>query len=809
MNHDELLQTTTRIALTCLLKDVSQFAESATTKQDDFLSKAASAHQIHADFLQAIITVADLVASGFDPETDNSKQTSKPDSNQQVTLFEQIYNDGEKSELDHFGFHYKPEPLSPSSIFPVAASQKTQQAQYQQLCRDFMDAVRDIPKTHRDSLPLWLDHFDSCWQTYAHNIPSTTALGVSLYDHSKTVAALAVALWLYHKKSAADKTNPAATLNSRNDWQEQKLLLVQGDFFGIQAFIFAKGGDSTKKAAKLLRGRSFYVSLMTECAALLILEALHLPSTSQIINASGKFVIVAPNTPATIDELEKLQKKINRWFLTHNYGQSGLGLAWEAASCADFISTTENPPFQALKKRLESSLEKSKYQHFDLCGETAEEDAPPVFKHYLDSFNNEYGVCQLNDKAPAINKDKVSKLAQDQINIGTWIIKKQRLIISQKSISNNSLQVPLFGYHIYFTAEEDKSGEFSKQVKNGNIRRIFDFSPPESDTKALWNGYARRNISGYVPYFKQEDEWHDEKYLKFLADDDLDAVNINEPKLLNHLALENVDKIDGNWYGIKALAVLKGDIDDLGAIFQHGLKQPNLAKMAALSRQVNNFFAVYLPYLCQKDFPNTYIVFAGGDDFFLLGSWHQLIELAKQIKTQFQDYVANNPEIHFSAGLTVMNPKIPIYQLAKIAEESLQKSKRYNNKAKNAVTCFGVTVDWEDFEVLTTECLKQLTNSHKKYKLSTAYIYGLLRLVDMAEDNRKPENSLWRSQLYYRSYRTILSNKEIQKEQKKAACVELINSILANDTKKMEIKKFQSGYQITLHAHLYTHRKQA
>ena len=85
----------------------------------------------------------------------------------------------------------------------------------------------------------------------------------------------------------------------RPDWDEEKLLLIQGDFFGIQEFIFATGGETQRRAAKLLRGRSFYVSLLTECAALAILDRLALPPTSQVINAAGKFLIVAPNTDAT------------------------------------------------------------------------------------------------------------------------------------------------------------------------------------------------------------------------------------------------------------------------------------------------------------------------------------------------------------------------------------------------------------------------------------------------------------------------------------------------------------------------------
>ena len=263
-------------------------------------------------------------------------------------------------------------------------------------------------------MPLWLDHFDSCWQTYTHSIPSATAFGakpdVSLYDHSKAVAALAVALWRYHHDRNDDTKKATLQMRERLDWNEEKLLLIQCDFFGIQNFIFAQGGDSTKKAAKLLRGRSFYVSLITECAALAVLEALNLPSTSQIINAAGKFLIGAPNTKETKAALEIVQKTFNDWFLANSYGQSGLGLAFEVATCNDFVCYKDKSGFKALITRLHQKLERSKYAHFDLCDEN---NAPAVFEDYLSSFNADFGVCAVNDKAPAAGKNQPSELAQE------------------------------------------------------------------------------------------------------------------------------------------------------------------------------------------------------------------------------------------------------------------------------------------------------------------------------------------------------------------------------------------------------------
>ena len=324
--------------------DVYPFGSWKSTDVDDSLINAAAAHHKPDTFLQWIIATADRVASGFEREAFekyNHAEEKNHYQSRQLTLFEQI---GKVDE--NFAYRYVLKPLSPASIFPVKAQgcevkdDKAAQAEYLNLWQQFETGLQDIPASHRKQLPLWLDHFDSCWQTYTHSIPSATAFGakpdVSLYDHSKAVAALAVALWRYHHDRGDDAKQATVNMRERMDWNEEKLILIQGDFFGIQNFIFAQGGDSTKKAAKLLRGRSFYVSLITECAALAVLEALNLPTTSQIINAAGKFLIVAPNTEETIVALASVQKRFNDWFLANSYGLSGLGLAWQAATCDDF-----------------------------------------------------------------------------------------------------------------------------------------------------------------------------------------------------------------------------------------------------------------------------------------------------------------------------------------------------------------------------------------------------------------------------------------------------------------------------------------
>ncbi|TVR57855.1 MAG: type III-A CRISPR-associated protein Cas10/Csm1, partial [Candidatus Competibacteraceae bacterium] len=607
------------------------------------------------------------------------------------------------------------------------------------------------------------------------------------------------------------------------DWNEQKFLLIQGDCFGIQDFIFATGGETQKRAAKLLRGRSFYVSLLSECAALRVLEALDLPGTSQIINAAGKFLIVAPNTPETVEGLVAVQRELDAWFLTHAWGQSGIGLAWEPAGCNDFLKGAGGQrPFADLIKRLFQRLEDIKLRRFDLCGP---QPPAPLFAGYLDAFSA-HGPCQVDGRSPATRQIAegvwVSALAADQMAIGQYITHRDRLLVScvpptDKALK--SLATPIFGYHISFTAEAAETGWFGPEARAGNLRRCWDISMPEALEQPLWNGCARRAINGHIPRFESENAWESDKYngLRDVADFD---PHPGEPKTLNHLACEDrwVDERQ-RWVGVAALMTFKGDVDNLGAIFQRGLSEPTFARMAAMSRQLNAFFAVYLPALCQSqpEFRNTYTVFAGGDDFFLIGPWHSQIQLAARMRDEFHRYVAGNPGITFSAGLAMTKPGLPVRALGELAEDALEQAKGHDldptlaSVPKNAVCCFGQTVGWNAFTRLL-QSRDALEGLARDLKLSTGYLYGLLHLSDMAENLRSgrtgqrgqreinPENALWHSRFAYRTRRLLERQKGLDEAARRRWQQE-IAAIIAGG-----IERYAGAYRIALFAHLYQQR---
>lgn len=738
-------------------KDSYPFA-SRQSAQDcdvtDSIINAASAHHSPQTFLQWVITTADRVSSGFEREQYDESQKSEMNflRTRLRSLFEQVCI-GETSRActpTTLSQVYPLKPLSAEALFvqPAAEAEprndEAAKTQYRLLWNKFCEGIQGkagILGSLQKNWPLWLDAFDTAWLTYTQAIPSATAFGVkpdvSLYDHSKATAALATALWRWHEENKTTDLEAVKRLKERSDWDTEKFLLVQGDFFGIQNFIFSDGSETNKNSAKILRGRSFYVSLLCELAALKVLQALSLPSTSQIINAAGKFTIVAPNTDSVQAKLDQVRDELNAWFVKSTFATCGIGLVATPASCHDF--TDKN--YSKLQDRLYADMERAKYQRFNLC-HNQEVVLPTDFTH---------GVCRWNSKLPAdgLADGASCAMSRDQILIGLSLTKYSRLLVltEDAQIANSEsvkvCELPIFGYKVAFVKSASECGVFGKLIDAEKLLRCWEFSLPILADEVLWHGYARRAINGYIPRFDEIDLKADGS----LAGD----VQVGDVKTFSDLAI--ADCRDGK--GVHAIMTMKGDVDNLGLIFRRGLvdeakgRYMTFAKTATLSRQVNAFFSAWLPLLCAKEFRNTYTVFAGGDDFFMIGPWHEVQRLARRLERDFNAFVAQNPEIHFSVGLVMTKPAVPARTLARMAEETLSEAK---GAGKNRMNVFGCVVPWCDVAVLE-ELEEFFKRAVDDYGVTTSYLYSLFNIIDMQADKMNPVASLWRSRLFYSTSR--------------------------------------------------------
>ena len=249
-------------------------------------------------------------------------------------------------------------------------------------------------------------------------------------------------------------------------------------------------------------------------------------------------------------------------------------------------------------------------QKFDLCGKHTS------FDDFFKNYDENKGLCCFDGKMPAeeavpnIENGYACRRCLDILSLGEHLT-RQNMIYILRSPDNNGFKTDILGYYIAWQ-------------KSSDAVRVWDISLQKEQDASIFNGYARRYINAYVPRFDQDDLSKQEGlYQK------LESFEPGMLKTFSHLAVENCVVENGKLQTKAALMCVKGDIDNLGYVLGEGLKNATFATMAGLSRQINNFFAVWLPWLCLSDkrAKNIYTVFAGGDDFYLIGPWLDMVNI--------------------------------------------------------------------------------------------------------------------------------------------------------------------------------------
>lgn len=799
-----------------------QFNRAGWGLGDSFINLAAGHHKPDTP-LQWVIAMADRVSSGFDRQEfeDYNQEIKVKDytKTRLLTLFEDIALDAIRKEdsLDSFQYRYPLKELSPESIFPSNTAEyrfldnKEAKEEYRVLFREFTDGLKNL--WHTESVPLWLEHFENFFMIYSSHIPAATVgrtiPDVSLYDHSKTTAALAAAIYAYH---AASNT---INIDCIKNYNENKFLLVNGDFYGIQDFIFTSGGSTGKASAKLLRGRSFSVSLITELAANMLCREIGLSPLSIILNAAGKFTLISPNTGSARESIQKAEKTMNEWLIKNFYGQSSIGISFIEASCDDFVSGK----FPFLQEKLQSGMDRRKYSKFDIA------ELGGSVNGYLDSFDNtlKHPLCPFCGKRPshesasvrttAGEKESACKICHDHIYIGEHLVKEERIAITtlDADIRGEKLLEPFFGtYQVFF----DIGGKLGNMAKSGDLLKFWDIGV-KKDGK-LSKEITTKFINGYVPTYEDDDNYDDRLLAGKKRDETklelVESIKDGSPKTFLHIAKKALNYTDkqGKFKGVEALGVLKADVDNMGSIFSFGIRKERqtLSRLATLSRQLNNFFAVYLPYLLSTDnrFKDIYTVFAGGDDLFLIGPWNRIIEFSIILQEKFGEYVCKNSEINLSAGISINKPNEPVLSLAHKAEGALHESKSKENK--NSITAFRETVTWSDFSVLS-KIKDTIERWFDEGTVNNAMLYRLNELIEMVKQEieiQKAGYSIhmedmeclkWKARLKYSVIRN--TGKRLKNEQKKQAIDEVLMTMKWLD-------EYAGGMRIPLWQILYNNR---
>ena len=180
------------------------------------------------------------------------------------------------------------------------------------------------------------------------------------------------------------------------------------------------------------------------------------------------------------------------------------------------------------------------------------------------------------------------------------------------------------------------------------------------------------------------------------------------------------------------LGVLRMDVDNLGKIFQSGLKpeRATLSRYSALSRSFDYFFSGYLNTIWEELNPQkSFIIYSGGDDVFMVGSWEVTIQLAKRIVADFKTFTCHNPAFTLSGGISIVPVKFPVMKAAEQSDTEEKAAKNHHCAAqdKNALSLMGMPLNW-DIEFPVVENLKDVIVSltETKQPLPKSFIFKIL-----------------------------------------------------------------------------------
>jgi CRISPR-associated protein Csm1 len=612
---------------------------------------------------QAIALASDLSAGGI-------KSSGKAALLQ--SIFDHLSLSNAKSKNSHY---YAPGALSleDDSVFakPIQDGGK-EKPNFDHL----RDEMKQAIPTGKLETAGEVDEILSALYRTTSNIPSSILPGVSHYEHQRMSAALTICL--------LEKTNGDKAFSVAPD--ESVALLVGGDISGIQDFIYT---IRAKGAARTLRGRSFYLQLLTEAVLRFVLRGLELPYTNVIYSGGGHFFLLAP--PSKQQKVEELQQQISSILLKHHGTSLYLALGSATVPRRGF----EKGNFPEYWGKMHASLAQRKRQRYSEMGA---ETYTRVFalKNSGGNPNNTCDVCGEDHRDlrewkhdGEDQKGKICTLCASFEEMGGRLPKSNFIALGIGSPAARDTD-----------DAKDILAEFGMTIRFvEDARETFEM---KGDQVALWA--FDDPVGGKWPSVEGAAKW-----LRYTA---------NKVPDLSFDELQK--KVDG---GLERLGVLRMDVDNLGDLFKRGLgDQATLTQLATLSFRTSLFFEGWLKKLCEKykdkdDNNLIYTVYAGGDDLFLIGPWDVIPNLAQEIVRDFAKYTGENPDLHASAGMAFIDGKYPVYQAAEDAKDALETAKDVTGK--NAFTFLGQAWSWQEFTTI----------AEKKERLHT--------LVSPKEDNKK------------------------------------------------------------------------
>ena len=206
-------------------------------------------------------------------------------------------------------------------------------------------------------------------------------------------------------------------------------------------------------------------------------------------------------------------------------------------------------------------------------------------------------------------------------------------------------------------------------------------------------------------------------------------------QLGEELRLQEGFKTFEEYAGDTKLGILRMDIDGLGKRFITGFD--SIGHYKAFSKRLVNFFEVETRKMQQEPAFKPYlnIIYAGGDDLFVVGRWDKVIDFAERIHQETESRFGSEG-ISISGGIAVVQPKFPISKAAELAGDAEDSAKQFRDGEKNAFCMLGKTVSWNQEFDYVKSFKEQFVTLIKQYDLSKGILHKLMLYSSIADRNK-------------------------------------------------------------------------
>jgi CRISPR-associated protein Csm1 len=513
---------------------------------------------------------------------------------------------------------------------------------------------------------------------------------------------------------------------------EVDFLLIGGDISGIQDFIYSV---TSEKALKGLRGRSFYLQLISETIARKILDEFNLPMTNLLYTGGGHFYLLLPYKKNIEERLTEIKIEIDKNLLLSHNGKLAIILGWKDISYKDFVDKTRG--FVNVWSSLGLELARKKRQKF-LEIFTHPEDVKNVLGPF--ELGGEKKACEICGEE--IGKGTQCDLCESFASLSTKLAKAKAIkIVKMKphpitTKPQHCLNVlESFGYRYTFTNKEDK---------DAIVLNSTDFV----------GKFAGYNFIAHTTPMKSESE------------------------------VMTLEDISEKAKGIKRWGIIRADVDDLGRIFAEGLgEDKTISRVSMLSYMLSLFFSARIDVIASKYRNKICVVYSGGDDLFILGAWSELPDISKRIYEDFRRFTCQS--LTLCGGIYLApSPKFPVYQAAYGAGKAVEIAKK---GGKDRVTLFEQSIPWGKMDDISyvKDLIRGLLEDYGKKSIPRSLIstlYAGWQEKELVKKREIPMPRIWR--LFY-SFKKLMRGYKESDEQ-----LEKLNELLKKTVTQFDLMPY-------------------